>query len=61
MVLAFAVNISFQLAGFVLFRRLAVADALTVGLVSGNRNVTLVWPVPPAPEVTSLQGRVPAP
>ena len=98
-VLAFAVNIGFQLAGFALFWRLGVAEALTVGLVSGNRNVTLVWvvvapwlsglpsvevylaasvfsifmlplltklliarwPVPPAPEVTSLQGRVPAP
>ena len=43
MLLAFAVNISFQLAGFVPFWRLGVADALTVGLVSGNRNVTLVW------------------
>jgi len=41
--LAFAVNVGFQLAGFVLFSRLGVADALTVGLVSGNRNVTLVW------------------
>ena len=38
-VLAFAVDISFQLAGFVLFWRLGVADALTIGLVSGNRNV----------------------
>ena len=45
MALAFAVNIGFQLVGFVLFSRLGVADALTVGLVSGNRNVTLVWVV----------------
>ena len=43
--LAFAVNIGFQLAGFVLFSGLGVADALTVGLVSGNRNVTLMWVV----------------
>lgn len=43
--LAFAVNIVFQLVGFVLFPRLGAADALTVGLVSCNRNVTLVWVV----------------
>jgi BASS family bile acid:Na+ symporter len=43
--LAFTVNIGFQFLGFVLFSRLGVADALTVGLVSGNRNVTLVWVV----------------
>ncbi|HUG26251.1 hypothetical protein [Piscinibacter sp.] len=43
--LAFTVNVGFQFLGFVLFSRLGVADALTVGLVSGNRNVTLVWVV----------------
>ena len=43
--LAFAVNVGFQLVGFVLFSRLGAADALTVGLVSGNRNITLVWVV----------------
>ena len=43
--LAFAVNVGFQLVGCVLFSRLGIADALTVGLVSGNRNVTLVWVV----------------
>ena len=40
--LAFAVNIGFQLVGFVLFSRLGMADAMRVGLVSGNRNDTLV-------------------
>jgi len=43
--LAFTVNVGFQFLGFVLFSRLGVTDALTVGLVSGNRNVTLVWVV----------------
>lgn len=43
--LAFAVNVGFQIVGFILFSRLGAADALTVGLVSGNRNVTLVWVV----------------
>jgi len=43
--LAFAVNVGFQLVGFILFSRLGAADALTIGLVSGNRNVTLVWVV----------------
>ena len=41
--LAFAVNIAFQVIGFALFSRLSICDALTVGLVSGNRSVTLVW------------------
>ena len=43
MALAFAVNAAFQAIGALLFRRLGAVDALTVGLVSGNRNVTLVW------------------
>ena len=41
--LAFAVNASFQVTGAALFRSLGAVDALTVGLVSGSRNVTLVW------------------
>jgi predicted Na+-dependent transporter len=40
---AFAVNAGFQLLGALLFARCARVDALTVGLISGNRNVTLVW------------------
>jgi BASS family bile acid:Na+ symporter len=40
---AFAVNAGFQLMGALLFARCARVDALTVGLISGNRNVTLVW------------------
>jgi predicted Na+-dependent transporter len=43
--LAFAVNVGFQIVGFVIFSKLGTTDALTVGLVSGNRNVTLVWVV----------------
>jgi BASS family bile acid:Na+ symporter len=43
--LAFAVNVGFQLAGFLLFTPLGTADALTIGLVSGNRSVTLIWVV----------------
>jgi hypothetical protein len=31
------------LLGALLFARCARVDALTVGLISGNRNVTLVW------------------
>lgn len=45
MMLAFVVNIGFQLVGFLLFAHLGVTDAMTVGLISGNRNVTLVWVV----------------
>jgi len=40
---AFALNLGFQAVGAMLFARLGVTDTLTVGLVSGNRNVTLVW------------------
>jgi hypothetical protein len=42
-VLAFAVNAGFQGLGAMLFAPAGRARALTVGLVSGNRNVTLVW------------------
>jgi predicted Na+-dependent transporter len=40
---AFAVNAGFQALGTALFARQGAIDALTVGLMSGNRNVTLVW------------------
>jgi BASS family bile acid:Na+ symporter len=42
-VLAFAVNAGFQVLGAMLFASAGRVRALTVGLVSGNRNVTLVW------------------
>jgi predicted Na+-dependent transporter len=41
--LAFAVNAGFQGVGAILFAPAGRLHALTVGLVSGNRNVTLVW------------------
>jgi dienelactone hydrolase len=41
--LAFLANAGFQLVGALLFAGLARPLALTVGLVSGNRNVTLIW------------------
>ena len=40
--IAFAVNVSFQSLGFALFLPLGRRDAATVGLLSGYRNVTLV-------------------
>ena len=40
---AFLANAGFQAAGALLFAGLERSRALTVGLVSGNRNVTLVW------------------
>ena len=40
---AFAVNAGFQVVGAALFAKLGRSNALTVGLLSGNRNVTLVW------------------
>jgi len=40
---AFLVNAGFQAMGALLFVTLERRRALTVGLVSGNRNVTLVW------------------
>jgi predicted Na+-dependent transporter len=43
LVVAFALNAGFQLLGAALFARQGASDALTVGLMSGNRNVTLVW------------------
>lgn len=41
--IAFAVNFGFQVIGTLLFARVGRMRALTVGLVSGNRNVTLAW------------------
>jgi BASS family bile acid:Na+ symporter len=43
LLLAFAVNAGFQLLGAMLFAGWSRKDAVTVGLVSGNRNVTLTW------------------
>ena len=43
LVLAFAVNAGFQLIGTLLFLGWGRAQAVTVGLVSGNRNITLAW------------------
>lgn len=41
--LAFLVNASFQVLGAALFVSSGRLRALTIGLVSGNRNVTLAW------------------
>jgi predicted Na+-dependent transporter len=41
--LAFLVNAGLQATGALLFAALERRRALTVGLVSGNRNITLVW------------------
>ena len=41
--LAFVVNAGFQVMGAVLFAPWGRLRALTVGLVSGNRSVTLAW------------------
>ena len=43
LLLAFGLNIGFQLLGAAMFLRLGAHKSLTIGLVSGNRNVTLVW------------------
>jgi predicted Na+-dependent transporter len=42
-VAAIGVNLGAGLVGAVLFASWGAKDALTVGLVSGNRNVTLAW------------------
>ncbi|KAA2237198.1 hypothetical protein [Salinarimonas soli] len=52
---AVLVNLGSGLAGALLFSSWGLKDALTVGLVSGNRNVTLAWAaagatLPPATE-----------
>ena len=41
--LAFIVNAGFQILGVGLFASAGRRRALTMGLVSGNRNVTLIW------------------
>ena len=43
LLLAFAVNAGFQALGAALFAGSGALRALTVGLASGNRNVTLAW------------------
>lgn len=43
LVLAFVANTGLQLIGAGLFSALGQRRALTIGLVSGNRNITLVW------------------
>ena len=41
--IAFSANAGFQAIGALLFAGMDRTRALTVGLVSGNRNITLVW------------------
>ena len=41
--IAFGANAAFQALGALLFIRAGRWRALTVGLVSGNRNITLIW------------------
>lgn len=41
--IAFAFNVTLQVFGAALFARAGADEAMTIGLVSGNRNVTLVW------------------
>ena len=41
--IAFTANAALQALGAALFARRGLDTAMTVGLVSGNRNVTLVW------------------
>lgn len=43
LLIAFVANVGFQVLGFVLFMGHWRTRALTIGLVSGNRNVTLIW------------------
>ena len=43
LLVAFVVNASFQGLGLLLFRAFGAKDAATIGLLSGNRNVTLIW------------------
>lgn len=50
-VLAFAVNVALQAAGWLAFRRCGAVTALTAGLVSGNCNMGLV--------LVALAGRAP--
>jgi predicted Na+-dependent transporter len=43
--LAYAINLGFQSAGTALFWRLERSSALTAGLISGTRTITLAWVV----------------
>jgi predicted Na+-dependent transporter len=43
LLMAFAINVGLQLLGALLFGALGRQRGLTIGLVSGNRNITLVW------------------
>ena len=43
--LAYAINLGFQCAGTLLFWRSARNSALTAGLISGTRTITLAWVV----------------
>ena len=52
---AFAVNAGFQALGAAIFVRQGGTDAATIGLMSGNRNVTLVW-VAVLPWLASMPG-----
>jgi ACR3 family arsenite transporter len=40
---AFGINVALQALGTLLFAWAGAAEALTAGLVGGNRNVTLAW------------------
>lgn len=56
LLLAFIANAGFQLLGAALFWRRDRGEALTIGLVSGNRNVTLLWAA--AAPALSLQPKI---
>jgi predicted Na+-dependent transporter len=45
LVLAYALNLGFQLCGTLLFWRYDRSSALTAGLISGTRTITLAWVV----------------
>lgn len=52
---AFLVNAGFQILGTLLFAGLGRRDAFTLGLVTGNRNITLIW-VAVAPWLAKMPG-----
>jgi hypothetical protein len=51
--LALAFNIGLQLTGLLLFSGVGLRRAMTIGLLSGNRNVALMW----AAALPVVQGR----
>jgi len=53
--IAFAINVFFQIISALLFARLGQICSFTVGLLSGNRNVTLIWTAS-APFVSAYPG-----